>query len=230
MDNLQPRAEAPAVSSQQAVEPPQAIEPQSQSQSQSTPAEAPKTAEPVEQVEPEILVNNRPDFEQMVQLDEDNEVLPEVEQQFEVKAPNPLSAQSAAPASRVSDIQVSEDWIAIYPQLPLQGMLKSICGQLSFRQREGDFLIFDIDRAASGVLSDKYQTKFCELLNEYLDKTLSLRIESEDNANESPTQREERLLQEALEMAEAELLRSEAASQLTDAFDARLVPGSVSLK
>ena len=182
--------------------------------------------------EPELEQRFKPDFEQITQLDEDNEVVPEVEQHFDTSAPNPLKAQVSAPISdkQVSDIQDSEDWIAIYAQLPLQGMLKSICGQLSFRQRDNNFLIFDIDRAASGVLSDKYQSKFCAILNEHLGKDLSLCIESEDNANESPTQRDERLLQEALEMAEAELLRSEAANQLSDTFDARLVPGSVSLK
>ena len=109
-------------------------------------------------------------------------------------------------------------------------MLKSICGQLSFRSREGDFLVFDIDRAASGVLSDKYQAKFCEILCAHLGLNLSLSIETQDNTNESPTKRAERLLQEALDIAEAELLRSEAAARLSETFGAQLVPGSVGLK
>jgi len=129
-----------------------------------------------------------------------------------------------------TDIQNSEDWISIFQQLLLEGMLKSICGQLSFRQRDADFLIFDIDQAASGVLSDKYQSKFCELLSEHLGKPLQISIESQNNHNESPTRRAERLHQEALENAEKDLLGSEAAQKLTETFNARLVAGSISLK
>ena len=118
----------------------------------------------------------------------------------------------------------------MFGKLPLQGMLKSICGQLSFRQRQSDQLIFDIDASVSGVLSDKYQSKFAEILSVHLKQELQIVIDSQDNANESPTARAARLHAEALQAAEAELLASEEAQILAETFDAKLVPGSVSLK
>lgn len=129
-----------------------------------------------------------------------------------------------------SQLEHAEDWIAIFSELPLQGMLKSICGQLSFRQRAGEQIIFDIDASVSGVLSDKYQSKFAEILSSHLNKNLQIVIESQDNPNESPTARAARLYAEALQAAEAELLDSKAAQILTETFNAKLVPGSVNLK
>lgn len=164
------------------------------------------------------------DLATAAQLEPEYEPEPEPEPEIELRKPKPAAIYSA------TDIQNSEDWISIYQQLPLEGMLKSICGQLSFRQRDADFLIFDIDQAASGVLSDKYQSKFRELLSQYLGKELQLRIESLDNNNESPTRRAERLHQEALDAAEKDLVESEAAQKLGKTFNAHLVPGSVSLK
>lgn len=109
-------------------------------------------------------------------------------------------------------------------------MLKSICGQLSFRQRQGDRLEFDIDAAVAGVLSEKYQSKFAEILSERLNQNLQIVIENLDNANESPSARAARLHSEALQAAETELLDSQEAQVLAEIFDAKLVPGSVSLK
>lgn len=144
------------------------------------------------------------------------------------------SELESAPAAPVvvnpGQIENSEDWIAIFAGLPLQGMLKSICGQLSFRQKDADQVTFDIDASVAGVLSDKYQSKFAEMLSSYLNRDLQVVIESQDNPNESPTARNARLQAEALEKAQADLLGSEAAQILTETFNAKLVPGSVSLK
>lgn len=147
------------------------------------------------------------------------------------QAPATGSATTGRTSTEVPmDLQSSEDWIAIFQQLPLEGMLKSICGQLSFRTREANFLTFDIDQAASGVLSDKYQAKFCDLLGQFLGQNIELKIESKTNSNESPSSRAQRLHSEALEAAENELLESEAAKKLSETFGATLVPGSVNLK
>ena len=140
--------------------------------------------------------------------------------------PEPAAAVVANPGQ----IESSEDWIAIFAGLPLQGMLKSICGQLSFRQKDADQIVFDIDASVAGVLSDKYQSKFAEMLSGYLNQNLQVVIESQDNPNESPTARNARLQAEALEKAQADLLGSEAAQILTETFNAKLVPGSVCLK
>jgi DNA polymerase-3 subunit gamma/tau len=147
-------------------------------------------------------------------------------------APDIKQAAVSIPATgKNSDrLENSEHWIAVFSELPLEGMLKSICGQLSFRQRAEDQLVFDIDASASGVLSDKYQSKFAEILSGHLGQNLKVAIESEDNANESPTARAARLHVEALEAAESELLDSDAAQSLTETFNAKLVPGSVNLK
>jgi len=172
------------------------------------------------------------DLATAVQLEPEHEPEPEPEPELEIEIESEaeLPRPKPAPVYSATDIQNSEDWISIYQQLPLEGMLKSICGQLSFRQRDADFLIFDIDQAASGVLSDKYQSKFCELLSQHLGRELQVQIESQENSNESPTRRAERLHREALEAAEKDLVGSEAAQKLGEAFNAQLVPGSVSLK
>lgn len=187
-------------------------------------AEPPAIAESQAIAEPPVRPMASIDLATAAQLEPEPEYEPEAEIEAELPRPKPVPVNSA------TDIQNSEDWISIYQQLPLEGMLKSICGQLSFRQRDADFLIFDIDQAASGVLSDKYQLKFCELLSQHLGREIQLRIESLENNNESPTRRAERLHREALEAAEKELIGSEAAQKLGETFNAHLVPGSVSLK
>lgn len=165
-------------------------------------------------------------------LEDADELVPALEDEPGALASEPnLSSTANSPISPIDwDFQNSEDWIRLYRELPLEGMLKSICGQMSFRQRDQDKFIFDIDAAAAGVLSDKYQTKFCEILSEALGQKLELRIECQTNTNESPSTRAARLLREALEAAEAELLDSQPAQKLSEMFDAKLVPGSVSLK
>tara|TARA_B110000483_G_scaffold216665_1_gene268411 strand:+ start:38482 stop:39084 length:603 start_codon:yes stop_codon:yes gene_type:complete len=172
------------------------------------------------------------DLTTAVQLEPEPEIEPEIEIEIEIEpeAETELPSPKPAPVYRATDIQNSEDWISIYQQLPLEGMLKSICGQLSFRQRDADSLILDIDQAASGVLSDKYQSRFCKLLSQHLGRELQVQIESQENTNESPTRRVERLYREALDAAEKDLVGSEAAQKLGQAFNAQLVPGSVSLK
>lgn len=123
----------------------------------------------------------------------------------------------------------AEQWIRLYAELPLSGMLKSICGQLAFRQLEADCLVFDIDSNASGVLSDKYQDKFSEVLGNHLGFRCQVRIETGQQRSESPMARAAREKREALEAARQEILASPLAQLLQQEFEAKLVPGSVEL-
>lgn len=166
------------------------------------------------------------------QLQEESEESDEPAAPIEILQSGPISHEQRLAQSNPAPDQLenSEDWIALFSHLPLEGMLKSICGQLSFRTRVGDEVAFDIDPSVSGVLSDKYQTKFAEILSVHLGQKLQVVIDSQDGANESPTARATRLLAEALADAEAQLLESSAAQILSEAFDAKLVPGSVNLK
>ena len=123
----------------------------------------------------------------------------------------------------------ADQWIELHARLPLSGMLKSICGQLAFRSKQGDSLIFDIDPAASGVLSEKYQEKFQQVLATHLGLQCSVRIETGEQQSESPAARAARERREALQAAEQEILQSPLAQVLQSEFSARLVPGSVEL-
>ena len=110
------------------------------------------------------------------------------------------------------------------------GMLKSICSQLAFRESQGDQLVFDMDAAASGVLSDKYRTRFEEILAGHLQIPCRIRIECQEHQTESPAKYAARRQREALESAEQELMASSMATMLLSDFDARLIAGSIQLE
>lgn len=124
----------------------------------------------------------------------------------------------------------AEDWLAVFSQLPLEGMLRSLCSQLVLRHIGESELHFDLNPEHAGILSDKHRERFELLLNSHLQSSYRVVIAAGVAESETPAARAARLHAEAVKAAEQEVLASSTGLALTKMFDARLVAGSVQLE
>jgi DNA polymerase-3 subunit gamma/tau len=133
----------------------------------------------------------------------------------------------AAPAP-VAVIRLEEfapqHWIGVYQALNVRGVLQSTASNCVLLERQGNQLIFVLDRDKGSLYDDSHPRRLAELLREYFAEPVQveIRIQALPPEVETPAACSERLRREAREAAIQRLRDDPLVQQLQKEFDASL--------
>ena len=119
------------------------------------------------------------------------------------------------------------DWSDLMPRLGLTAVTKQLAGNCAYINREGDTLLFSLDKRAESYLTRDRQHKLADALSEFFDETLKVSIEVGVGEKETPAQVDKRREIEEIDTARADLEADPNVRALKDMFGAELVEDSV---
>ncbi len=134
------------------------------------------------------------------------------------------------PVPEERDDTAAEHWIRLFAQLPLDGMMRSLCSHLSLEQRDGKHWVFCRDAEGAGLFSDKHRERLQTMLIEAMQEPVEIRIEDRPGAFETPAQRSRRLHLEEIERARATLMELPEVQRILREFDGVLDADSIRIE
>lgn len=121
------------------------------------------------------------------------------------------------------------NWIAVFNQLSISGMVRTLCSHLVLDQIQDDNVYFMLAAPGQKIFEETHKQKFLQALSDYFVSELNVHIAASEVDQETPAEYAERRYREALIQAEEEILASPMVRKMVEEFDATLVSGSVRL-
>ena len=124
-------------------------------------------------------------------------------------------------------------WHEIIPALALSGRSAELIKHCLLVSKENGIISLSIDKASAALLSDSVQQEIQTSLTDYYGETFKLNLLVEEttkvgeNHNETPAQRNSRLVFEKQQQAENNIATDPFVIELQSRFGAQIVPGSV---
>ncbi len=122
-------------------------------------------------------------------------------------------------------------WPDIYQQLNLEGPSKALAKQCSLLSFEKEILRLSLSPLHKPLLKDKYQETIASAVSQLFKKTITVTIEVADNSptneEKSPANFEKQQRQSAQTQAEQAITQDETVQKIMQAFDAKMVEGSI---
>ncbi|WP_319237525.1 DNA polymerase III subunit gamma/tau [uncultured Propionivibrio sp.] len=146
------------------------------------------------------------------------------------EAPGAREVQPAAapPAQKVSaPSQVSGDWHDILPALGVSGMARELGQHCLLQSVEETRVVLCLSPAHRHLQIKPAQDKLQQALSEYFGRPLSLRIDLDEVAGDTPAVTAQRRRQERQEQAVASLEQDEFVREAIDLFDATVIESSI---
>ncbi len=125
---------------------------------------------------------------------------------------------------------VPESWTALFEELPVSGMLKSLCAHLALESVDGEQLHFILTEPAQKAFDDTHAEELGKLIGNYFGSEIRVAVRPGESDRETPVEYSQRRDQEKLEAAEVAIMHSPVVRKLVEEFQAELVAGSVHLK
>ena len=119
------------------------------------------------------------------------------------------------------------DWSDQKPRLGLTAVTRQLAGNCAYINREGDTLLFSLDKRAESYLTRDRKLKLADALSEFFDETLKVSIEVGVGKKETPAQVDKRREIAEVDTARADLEADPNVKALKDMFGAELVEDSV---
>ena len=120
-----------------------------------------------------------------------------------------------------------EQWMEIYPQLPLSGIAANVLANSDFIDSDGANIYFVLSEDQSAVYSTDLLPKLSRMLSEYFNVELTAHIEIGETKNETPAMRGQRLKQERHTEMVNEFEQDENVQQLLKHFSGTLAKESI---
>ncbi|VAX06286.1 DNA polymerase III subunits gamma and tau [hydrothermal vent metagenome] len=140
-------------------------------------------------------------------------------------APASLPDERAA-STPVANLDVS-DWHQIVEGLKLNGILQQLAAHCAMSHQDADSICLCLDNIGAPMLNPEREKQLQEMLNNYLGRPVTLRIEVKASDVENPAQRQQRLQDERQRQAENVIENDENVRSLIDAFGASVNPDSI---
>ncbi|BFM06549.1 DNA polymerase III subunit gamma/tau [Halioxenophilus aromaticivorans] len=120
-----------------------------------------------------------------------------------------------------------DNWLALYPQLKVTGVLQSTVSNSVFTGREGDTLHFDLQQANATLYSEEHQQRFADILSEYFSQPLAVSIRLTQVSAETPAAQSIRLKVERHAHAVALVQGDPLVQRLVQDFAAEVDPEKI---
>lgn len=120
-----------------------------------------------------------------------------------------------------------EQWMKIYPQLPVNGIAANVLANSEFIKSDSSNIYFVLSKAQSAVYSYDLLPKLSRVLSDYFDAELSVHIEIGETQNETPAMLSQRLKKERHTEMVNEFEQDENVQQLLKHFSGTLAKESI---
>lgn len=137
------------------------------------------------------------------------------------------SPTEAVSESRVAYADKSLDWLGIVKATGVGGMARELAHNCVLRGVDEKSCVLLLDPAQQQVRSPRVEERLQSALQAYYQRPLKLVIKVEKAAEDTPAVALERQRQEKQQAAEREIERDETVQAMMEAFNARVVPGSI---
>lgn len=201
-------------------------------------APKPQPTPAVSKAEPVIEANSAPGPEPETKaksLPSAQELLARASQAAQAQVPEatppaapepPAQAEQQLPAIGLDEFS-AQNWLDVYPQLNVTGVLQSTVSNSVYTGRQGDELQFDLDQVNASLYSEEHQGRFAEILSQYFNHPVSVNITQTQVDAETPAAKSIRLRAERHAHAVA-LVRSDPLVQrLVQDFGVELDPEKI---
>lgn len=121
----------------------------------------------------------------------------------------------------------SEQWLTVYQQLLVGGLLQSTVANCAYDQRQEDRLSFTLDEQQSTLYDTSHQQRLADLLSDYFEHPLEVEINLGTPQTETPSQTIVRRQKERQLQAEAAIRSDPVVQQLQETFGAVIVDDSI---
>ncbi|MBD1552267.1 DNA polymerase III subunit gamma/tau [Pseudomonas typographi] len=111
-------------------------------------------------------------------------------------------------------------WLELYPKLPVSGLTGSIAANCSLVAADGDHWHLHLDPAQGALFNAAQQRRLTEALNQYLGRSLTLSIDLQRPAQETPARAAARQRVERQQLAERSIQGDPLVLQLIQQFGA----------
>ncbi|MGV6807212.1 MAG: DNA polymerase III subunit gamma/tau C-terminal domain-containing protein [bacterium] len=143
----------------------------------------------------------------------------------EPPAGNSLQPDSATSIS-LADLK-PENWIDVYQQLPIGGLVQNTAANMVLVEVRDKLLRFELDDAQSALYDDRHQARVAEILSDYFGEDIAVDIEIGKVKAETPQAWRERIAREK-RAAAIQILESDPSVQLIkQTFNAELIHHTV---
>lgn len=133
-----------------------------------------------------------------------------------------------APEKRVAlNAFNSEQWLSVYQQLAVGGLLQSTVANCAYDQIQEDRLTFTLDEQQSTLYDTSHQQRLADLLSDYFERSLEVEIKLGVPQSETPSQIILRRQKERQLQAEAAIHADPVVQQLQETFGAVIVDDSI---
>ena len=122
-----------------------------------------------------------------------------------------------------------ENWVMVYRDLPLQGMLKSVASHMVLEQNAKGLLEFRLASAGQPLYKPEHAERLASLLTSRYSQPVEAKIEMGGVQRETPAEIAKREHREAISDAREAMLQDPIIRQFSQEFQVELVPDSVTL-
>ncbi len=140
---------------------------------------------------------------------------------------NSVSAPDSAATVKTAEKSSATDWHQIVEGLQLSGILQQLAAHCALSHQDENSICLCLDDVGAPMLNPEREKQLQAMLNNYLGRTVSLRIEVKTSEVENPAQRQQRLQQMRQQEAKSAIENDENVRSLIDAFDATVNPQSI---
>jgi len=141
---------------------------------------------------------------------------------------NVQETETVATKEKPAQQGTSENWDDILAQLNLAGMPKAFASHCTLKNIDAGLVTLQVSSRHESLHNANVEEKISTALSNYFSKAVKLKIEIVENKPESPAERKQREMQEQQLEAEASIASDPFVESLTEAFDASIIPDSVS--
>ena len=135
----------------------------------------------------------------------------------------PVSASTVKSSAKT----IATDWHQIVEDMNLSGILQQLAAHCAMTHQDENSICLCLDNIGAPMLNPEREKQLQEMLNNYLGRSVTLRIEVKASEIENPAQRQQRLQQVRQQQAEKTIENDENVRSLIDAFDATVNPQSI---
>lgn len=121
----------------------------------------------------------------------------------------------------------AQDWISVYAQLKVTGVLQSTVANCELVGKDGDRLMFILDESNASLFDESHQQRMADVLTDYFSEPVSVAISLGIVATETPAAFTIRLRQEKYDQTLLAMKNDPFVQQLIAQFDAVLDESSV---
>jgi len=155
-------------------------------------------------------------------------------------APAAASAPAAAPKTPSAELQIPAEerialadlrprlWSAVFRQLQLSGVTRSIAGNSVLEHVSGNHLRLVLDENQATLFNDEHRVRIQTALTTYFGVPIELQMQPGPLTAETPSQERQRLEREYQEKAQESFRAHPLVQEFIRQFDAEIQPGSIS--